>query len=199
MQLRYNRMQKNTSHNKNSGFTLIEVLVSVSLFAIVMLVATGAVFSVVDANKKSHSLKSVMTNLNFALESMMRDIRVGTRYACNGSGDCPISPGSRFTYKANRDVDGDSFYDPLDNNDQIEYSLVAGRIEKRIYGTLPATYSITAEEITITSLKFYVIGSGSLDQKQPKVVFTISGFSGEGRTRSEFNIQTTVSQRSLDL
>ncbi len=187
------------SKKSNSGFTLIEVLVSMSIFSIVMLVATGAVFSVIEANRKSHSLKSVMTNLNFALESMMRDIRVGTRYACDGSGDCPISPGARFLYKANRDVDGDSFYDPLDNNDQIEYALSGGRIEKRIYGTSPSTYPITAEEITITDLKFYVIGTGNSDGKQPKVVFTISGYSGAGNSKSDFNIQTTVSQRALDL
>lgn len=187
------------SKKSTSGFTLIEVLVSMSIFSIVMLVATGAVFSVIEANRKSHSLKSVMTNLNFALESMMRDIRVGTRYSCNGGGDCAISPGNQFLYKANRDVDGDSFYSALDSNDQIEYRLTSGRIEKRIYGTNPSTYPITAEEITITDLKFYVIGTGSGDGKQPKVVFTIAGYSGTGNSKSDFNIQTTVSQRSLDL
>lgn len=192
-------LMKLYSKSSQTGFTLIEVLVSVSIFAIVMLVATGAVFSVVEANKKSHSLKSVMTNLNFALESMMRDIRVGSRYACDGAGDCAINPGSRFMYKANRDVDGDSFYDAQDSNDQIEYTLSGGRIEKRIYGTSPATFLITAEEITITDLKFYVIGTGNSDNKQPKVVITMSGYSGEGSTKSEFNIQTTVSQRALDL
>lgn len=192
-------VMKYPSKTSKSGFTLIEVLVSTSIFAIVMLVATGAVFSVIEANKKSHSLKSVMTNLNFALESMMRDIRVGTRYSCNGSGDCPISPGNKFIYKANRDVDGDSFYDPQDSNDQIEYELVGGRIEKHIYGTNPSSYPITAEEITISDLKFYVVGSGNSDGKQPKVVFTIAGYSGEGSSKSDFNIQTTVSQRALDL
>jgi prepilin-type N-terminal cleavage/methylation domain-containing protein len=186
-------MMKKSLH---SGFTLIEVLVSVSIFAIVMLVATGAVFSIVEANKKTHTLKSVMTNLNFALESMARDIRVGSQFSCNGGGDCYNSPGQIFAYKANRDIDGDGV-----SNDFIEYRLADEGIQKRVYGGSNGyTSTITANEIHIESLKFYVIGSQPTpgDTKQPKVVITIKGYSGAGNTRSDFNIQTTVSQRAID-
>ena len=75
------------------GFTLIELLVSVSIFSIVMLVSTGAVFSIVEANKKAHTLKSVMTNLNFTLESMVRDVRVGSQFSCGAGGDCQRQSG----------------------------------------------------------------------------------------------------------
>jgi prepilin-type N-terminal cleavage/methylation domain-containing protein len=194
-------MNKFTFHNfksKKKGFTLVELLVSVAMFTLVMFMATSAVFSIIEANRKSHTLKSVMTNLNFALESIMRDVRVGSRYSCDGGGDCPNSPGTVFAYKANRDVDEDGIYDLTNNFDQIEYSLDSGRIKKRIFGK-PA-YPITAEEIVITKLNFYVIGSGTLpgDARQPKVVIVIEGYSGEGNTRSDFSIQTTVSQRQID-
>ena len=177
------------------GFTLIEVLVSVSIFSIVMLVSTGAVFSIVEANKKAHTLKSVMTNLNFALESMARDIRVSSQFSCNGGGDCP-SGGTTFSYKANRDVDGDN-----SANDVVEYSLVGEGIQKEISGgAYPNTSIITANEIHIILLKFYVIGTqpSPADTKQPKVVITIKGYAGAGNTKSDFNIQTTISQRSID-
>ena len=138
------------------GFTLIEVLVSVSIFSIVMLVATGAVFSIVEANKKTHTLKSVMTNLNFALESMARDMRVGFRYACTSniavrSADCAEGD-SVFHYKANRDVDGDGLYSTTDDNDRIEYSLSGNRIMKTVYGANSSNppVAITASEIKIT-------------------------------------------------
>ncbi len=180
-----------------SGFTLIEVLVSVSIFAIVMLVATGAVFTIVESNKKTHTLKSVMTNLNFALESMARDMRVGSNYRCDGVGDCP-SGGTTFIYKANRDVDGDGFYNIGDGNDQIEYSVSGGRLMKRVYSNGLPAIPITASEIQITSMKFYLYGSPALDNRQPKVLITIQGYAGTGQTRSDFNIQTTVSQRSID-
>lgn len=185
---------------KQKGFTLIEVLVSVSIFAITMLVAAGAVFTVVESNKKTHSLKSVMTNLNFALEAMARDIRVGTNYVCNGVGNCE-SGGTVFRYKANRDIDGSGTYNAADSEDQAEYTTSGGRLTRRIYGSGPmgalGAVPITAEEIHITSLKFYLSGAGA-DGKQPKVLISLQGYAGIGSTKSTFNIQTTITQRSID-
>jgi len=188
------------------GFTLIEVMVSVSIFSIVMLVATGAVFSIVEANKKTHTIKSVMANLNFALESIARDVRVGSNFSCNSGGDCVSAGGDVFSYKANRSLIGS-----INTNDTVEYSLVdetvGGKTVKRIRKTItgdsltPTPLFITAREIYIESLKFYVIGSGTVasgDYKQPKVVITIKGYAGSGNTRSDFDIQTTISQRSID-
>lgn len=187
----------NSITTKTRAFTLIEVLVSISIFSIVMLIATGAVFTIVESNKKTHSLKSVMTNLNFALESMARDMRVGLNYRCNGAGDC-VNGGTVFIYKANRDVDGDGSYNTADSNDQIEYTLSGERLMKRVYSNGQAAVPITAEEIHILSMNFYLVGSSDSDGKQPKVLITIQGYAGSGKTRSDFNIQTTVSQRSID-
>ncbi len=186
------------------GFTLIEVMVSVSIFTMVMLIATGAVFSIVQANEKSHALKSVMTNLDFALESMMRDIRLGSRYACGTSvplsatHDCATGD-VIFRFKANHDVGGNGVFDPNDINDQIEYSLSSGgRIMRKVYDSTTSNLAITATEVHVTSLMFYVTGSGVGDGKQPKVVITIQGYAGSGSLQSTFNIQTTASQRAID-
>jgi hypothetical protein len=54
--------------------------------------------------------------------------------------------------------------------------------------------------LKIEKLTFYVFGTGTIDFKQPRVTMIIKAFAGEERikTRSEFNIQTTVTQRELD-
>lgn len=175
------------------AFTLIEVMVAVSIFATVMLVATGAIFSIVEANKKAHSIKSVMTNLNFALESMSRDIRVGSNYQCS-VGNCASTGGEVFTYQANRDVNGSGAYD---SSDQVRYSKSGTRLMRQILGGSPAASAlpITAEEISITNLRFYQDTSVG---GQPRVMIVIQGYSGTSTTRSDFNIQTTVSQRVSD-
>lgn len=67
---------------QGSGFTLIEVMVSVTLFLIVMMIALGAVLAIVDGNKKTQAINSVSNNLNSAIESMVRDIKTGYAYTC---------------------------------------------------------------------------------------------------------------------
>ena len=182
-----------TSVEARRAFTLVEVLVSLSVFSLVMLIATGSIFTIVDANKKSHALKSVMTNLNFALESMAREIRVGTAFVCPSTGgDCPTEGSSSFRFVSNRDLD------LVGGNDPVEYAFSNGRIFKQRFGIDASPVPITAEEIVITHMMFYVIGSGSGDLKQPRVVMVISGYVGTGKTKSTFNIQTAISQRSID-
>jgi len=191
------------ANSMKKGFTLIEVMVSVSIFTMVMLVATGAVFSIVEANKKTHTLKSVMTNLDFALESMVRNIRVGTNYACldsSGSllaGDCPGGAnGISFTSNITNDLIPGS-------NLQFEYTFGqdangVGRVYRKVVGQDSSPIAITAKEINITDMRFFIVGSVAGDNKQPKVVILIRGYAGAGDTKSDFNIETTVTERSID-
>src|SRR3989338_687085 len=76
------------------GFTLIELMTALSIFIIVMTISMGSIIGIFDANRKSRSLKTVLNNLNLAVESMSREMRFGKNYHC-GSGtvtdpqDCP--------------------------------------------------------------------------------------------------------------
>ena len=65
-----------------SGFTLIEMIVALGLFAVVTTITTGAVLMLVATNQKFHFEQSVMTNLSFAVDSMTREMRTGFNYYC---------------------------------------------------------------------------------------------------------------------
>ncbi|MEI7463152.1 MAG: type II secretion system protein [Candidatus Taylorbacteria bacterium] len=74
---------KNNKIKKYSrAFTLIEMIVSLAVFSIVAVVALGALMKIISANRKAQTLQSAMTNMNFVLESMSREMRVGSRYVC---------------------------------------------------------------------------------------------------------------------
>jgi len=66
----------------NRAFTLVEMMVSLAIFSMVAVVALGAVVKIIAANQKAQSLQSAVTNLDFALESISRELRVGTTYEC---------------------------------------------------------------------------------------------------------------------
>ena len=69
-------------------------------------------------------------------------------------------------------------------------------------------YRMTAPEVSITSMEFYVVGStpgcdtvSPCDPIQPRVIITISGTAGGGnvKTSTTFHLQATALQRALDL
>lgn len=192
--------KKNISKKDNSGFTLVEMMVAVALFSIVMVVSVGSLLSMINANKKSQSLQLVMSNLDFAVEDITRTMRVGTNYHC-GSGDIsePKDCNGGSNYIAFEPTGGD----PDSANDQVVYRLNGTQIEKSTSGGVSNSFiAITAPEITIESLSFFVQGSGPAsggDKNQPKVLIVLSGYAGKDeKTKSNFNIQTMVSQRILD-
>ena len=76
-------------NRKNSGFTLIEMLVSISLFAVVITMGVGTLLVIIDANGRAQSMQLVMTNFSFALDSMTREIRTGTNWYCDSTTGAP--------------------------------------------------------------------------------------------------------------
>lgn len=186
-------MKKFFSHS--AGFTLVELMVSMSVFSLVLVMSMGAITSVLDANQKSQSLRAVMDNLNFTLEGMTRAIRFGENYHCGSSGDltiptdCPAGSSS-MTVKTS-------------DGAQVTYSLSGSRIARSVNGG--TQYFITSNDITIQSLSFRVFGSypansggGPTDLLQPQVIIVVKGYAGELSTRSTFSLETTVSQRKFD-
>lgn len=191
----------------SAGFTLIELIVAVALFSIVMVICVGALLSLTTANRKAQALQSVMNNLNVAVDSMVRAIRQGDVYHCGAfpyenPADC-LSGGDTFAFRP---------YCPNNcDSNRWRYELVNGAIKKytSVDGVSWISQDLTAPEVTINDLKFYVVGSsagrvsGGLDTTQPKVVIVIKGSVGtqDGGVMpyTSFHIQATAVQRSLDI
>ncbi|MBT3282825.1 prepilin-type N-terminal cleavage/methylation domain-containing protein [bacterium] len=191
-------------NKKSKGFSLVEMLVAVALFSGVMLIGVGALLSLIDANRKAQAINSVMNNLNFAIESISRNVRVGTTYHCESNASpVPVNIDSTKNCKNGGKLLAfeASSGDPDDKNDQIVYRLNGSVLEKSENGGAAGTFvSIIAPEVSIEQFVFYVDGTSSSDDLQPRVVIIIQGTAGiDDKTKTEFNLQTTISQRVLDI
>lgn len=191
-------------NKKNKGFSLIEMLVAVALFSGVMLIGVGALLSLIDANRKAQAINSVMNNLNFAIESISRNVRVGTTYHCEPNpSPVPVNIDTTKNCKNGGALLAfeSSSGDPEDKTDQVIYRLKDNVLEKSENGGAAGSFvSIIAPEVSIKKFKFYVDGTSPLDNLQPRVVIIIQGTAGIGKkTKTEFNLQTTISQRVLDI
>ena len=196
------------------GFTLIELMVSVTIFVIVMVISLGSLLSISAAERKAEVLKTVMNNLNFGLESMSRAVRTGIAYHCGDSGAAAIDepqdcPGGD-DYLAFEAVGGDI----NDSSDQVVYRLETspatcgpastGSCIMRSDNSGGDFFPITAPEVVVSNLTFYVVGSepqfqGDPTTSQPKVVITLSGSIVIGTAPpTVFALQTTVTQRLYD-
>ena len=210
---------KKISSSVHSGFSLIEVLVSLAIFAMVVTISVGSLMSLIDVNARARSVHTAMTNLSFMLDSMTREIRTGSYYVCgdavgdlpNGKGttntsDCPGSiPQSFFSFQeSGKSLTGNT---PNDSR-RVGYRLNAGIIERRLgngdgdsnVNEAADWVAITDPNITISELSFYVTGSAPLpDLNTPMVTIYISGYVTVRGTAETFDIQTTVSQQLLDI
>ncbi len=216
-----NKMQHNIKNARSElkerfGFTLIEVMVSVSLFAIVMTLSLGAILSIIDGNKKAQAINSVSNNLNFAVDSMVRDIKTGYSYTCgikgylipnpetassnvvSGGNGCDNTPDGVDSLSlistitgARRSVNYFVFQDPVTNK---------GRIWRVTSDDPGNQYPVTSAEVDISTFKFYVTNPVTDYSGQPRVFLIIKGTANVNKTQtSDFAIQTLISQRNLNL
>ncbi|MDO8424020.1 MAG: type II secretion system protein [bacterium] len=170
------------------GFTLIELMTAVSIFLLIMTVSMGSIVGVFDASRRSRSLKTVMSNLNMAIESMGKEMRYGRNYHC-GQGNI-ASPRNCPS--------GDTLMSFLSSEDlQITYRLNDTAIEKKVGDEVYV--AVTAPEIIIDELTFYTLGAGTDNTLQPKVLIIIKSHAGSGKSRTDFTLETLVSQRALDI
>lgn len=180
------------------------MMVAVALFSVVMLVTTGSLLALVDANRKAQALHSVMENLNVAVDGMVRSMRMGNAYHCGQSGsltapaDCSSTGATFISFEPY----GGS---PTNAGDQRQYWFApdangVGRLYLSLNGGA-TSFPVTAPEVNLESVRFFIVGSTVQDALQPKVIMVIKGMAGgtKLKTQTSFTIQATASQRALDL
>ena len=190
---------------KTQGFTLIELIVSVGLFALVMLVATGAYYTLIALDRKARATNQVVSSLAFAVDTMTRGVRTGTNYRClNGTLDVYGNTTAGFNSYC-----GVFSYTDSTLNTTVTYILKAdgtiGRCEG-VSSCLDANASsLTDKSIKIDYMGFIVRGVGTnpaspVSTQQPIMNVTIKGTipSGSSGQTVPFSIQESAVQRLID-
>jgi prepilin-type N-terminal cleavage/methylation domain-containing protein len=205
--------------SRQQGFTLIEMIVSLGIFAVVAVIAAGALLKVLDANRKSINLKNATNNLNFALESMSREMRVGGNYYCDGSsnaGSGSISSGAKLTPNS-CEVSNGPWLLAFDSskisgtrsdgsNCHLKYAyrfnivspqqatLQKGKETSCDAGIPSSSFSdVTSSIIKFTS---YILTVDNTPKKQPYIFLFFKGSTGlKEKDKVDFAIQTSISQR----
>jgi len=180
---------------KKNGFTLLEMIVSISLFTIVTTIAFSALFSIIDANDKAKTIKLVVNNLSMSMESMIRELRMGTKYKCKtDSGSC-----AEIEFKTQEGCI--SVYEYSASETTIYRTRKYKDKGKCVDGT---RVRMVGDDINIEELKFYIAGVGierSTPNVQPRILLIMRGSISKQHKKitTDFRIQTTISQRNPEI
>ncbi|MDO8575324.1 MAG: prepilin-type N-terminal cleavage/methylation domain-containing protein [bacterium] len=207
---RNSRKLKNLQTGKENGFSLVEMIVSLAVFAIAAVVAGGAFISVLGSNKKAQSAKNAINNMNYALESMSREIRTGKNFFCTYEDELSNAvstyvttdmidscPSGNFLVFNSRKIDsgGNVIYYAYFYDDRVTEKDIkkAEKIESDLpFGTADFS-SIMSPNSKVNNFNFRVEDAGSNLQT---VKIFIDGEAGDkDKLKTFFNAQTTVTQR----
>lgn len=204
------------SKQKNKGFTLIEVLVSLALFSIVLIISGGVIVSVIDINKRNQAIASVVNNLNYSIDSMIRDIKTGYLYKCDYSGSFNLSD-FKNSNELGECINGKSIslISTISGKEVlVTYELVAltdsnSYIRKKVFVengnnynyTITDKNSVKIDDFNLNIKNPKPLESDDINQRgQPTVFVRIKGIAGNQEVEaSKFFIQTFITQRLINL
>lgn len=193
-------------NNKRRGYTIIETMISVSLFIIVIMSGMGSLLNANLVHLKSQDIRSIMDNLSFVMEDMSRNLRTGYNYRCFPNGQvlnpieatlddprsCPTGWAVAFEL-ADGDIDLVT--------DQGVYYIANGHVYKSVDGA-QSVLQLTPNEVVINAVSnFSVLGAEASpgDTQEPFMIIKLVGKITTKNTDSSFSLQTSVSQRLVDI
>jgi len=189
----------NDKEREMKGFTLIEMLVTMFIFALILEAAVAILISAIRLQKYNLTYFKITDQTSYVLEYMSRQIRMAQRD--NPPGDC-IGTNLRFkiqqipsatvgvTGLMFKNSDGKCkgyFLDPSDK-----------RLKEYDATRAPLILELTPSDIEISSLGFDVRGESATDAIQPRVTILMKVRGKNQGSQPAINIQTTVSARNLD-
>lgn len=182
-------MAKKTIQRKK-GFTVIEVLVTISIFSIVVTSFLSLFGSAFSSQRKSLNSVYLLNNSSYISEYISRHLRMAKKDLAEPA-SCLSSRGLNFEIFSNgQGIKFINFKDICQ-----EFYLENGFLKVSKNGVVE---NLTPIDVIVESLVFQISGESQEDLLQPKVTFSIAM-----RTQNEptgiLNFQTTISQRLLDV
>lgn len=176
---------------RKPAFTLLEVIISVAIFAVIVLAATQIFQSVLTSQVKNYTETALQDDIKYSLEVFTREVR-GAIKNTTGAAICDnhIPDGQTYytdgaaLYFKNALGQCVTYYTLTDSDGTIRLVLDRGS----------ESYYLSSERVDIETLGFVVADSATI---QPLVTMNLSVKSEVNPNLPALNIQTSVSPNRL--
>ncbi len=166
------------------GFTLVELMVAISVFSVAVTLSTGAFVRAIKTQRILTHLMSVNSNSSLVIEQLAREIRTGYNFslARTNSPDCDDT----ITFTRSRDNTLTTY----------RWSGTESHSIEKNEGANGLFVSITASNVSVNRLCF--IQNQLLPEDPWRItILTTLGPTDVQVAQNVFNLQTTVSSRLL--
>lgn len=169
------------------GFTIVEMLVSVTIFVIAIAISSNFFLSAIKAQRRALADQQIISQASYALEYMSRSLRMARK---DMDGSCTGQ--QKLNYKEEETPYGIKFEDY--KGDCRRFFLEDNQIKQDLGGeVLPLTYN----NLEVVDFNIEILGETQDDNLQPRVTLFLNIKSIGGGNTKKF--QTTISQRNLDV
>lgn len=175
------------------AYTLIELLVAISIFSLVVAGFTDFFISALRVQRKTLAFREIVDSASYVLDYMARSLRMAKKDDIEIRGvqkNCLA--GNKINYEV---LSGQSAIKFRNYNNQCQrFFLDGGRIKEEREGE---SYFLTSSNLDVINLKFFLSGDSPGDNLQPRVTILIE-IQKRGQPETKTLVQTTISQRDLD-
>ena len=174
---------------KMKSFTLVEVLVSVTIFTIVISVVLGMTSFAIKIQAKNLSDQYMLNQVDYTMEYLSRQLRMAQR------NDTGADIAGRFgTCKSDCTYNFDGMVLSFLDHDGTCQEIYVNSDHVLVYGEAP----ITSDKFEILDFNINLENPCKSNIGQPKITFTFK-IRKKNSSENPFQLQTTISQRNLNL
>jgi type II secretory pathway pseudopilin PulG len=197
-------MNKSFLLKTKAGYTIIETMISISVFLVVVTIGMDSLLNANLLHQKSQDMSSITDSMSFIMEDMSRNIRTGYNYRCLTGGD---NLSNVTTALSGQNCWGIAFEsatgDTSNANDQWVYVIDnSNNVLKSTQGPylLANFIPLNPDEVNFDAASgFSVLGAEPpADTQQPIVTIRLVGKITYKTIITPFSLQTSVSQRLVD-
>lgn len=177
---------QNIDNFKMKGFSLVELLVSITLFTFVSLIAVASLVATQQLNSSLKATRNLYDNMYFTMDEIGRELRQGNSYSQATDTEIIFTP-----------------YNDFSNSTRVKYffDISSYSIKKCNFssGSCSNIETMTNNKIKILSLTFTSIGwsdfnAGAGDRQQPSIKIKVKGENSEP-PKTSFELENFITQR----
>ena len=180
------KTKKQKIKKAREGFTLVELMVAMSVFVVVISLTSGIFVRVLKAQRQVNQFMIVNSDASLVLEKMAREARLGFNFnITNDLVGCSSGTFNRMEFERARNG--------LITNVVYRWNPNDGTIERREGGA--SFVPLNSPNVLVKRFCFLEIQEQGVDPW--RITFVLSETSTQGNIDYSFNLQSTISARLL--